>query len=716
MGRKKIRITRITDDRNRSVTYLKRKAGLMKKAHELAVLTGSEVAVIVFGQNGKLSEFCSSDMDHLLLRYTDHKGPVERRGPEHYQNDNDDDSNYDGGDYDEGDDDFDGSFGGGANGNAGGGQSGPSGDHFSYNGANGGASGEGNAADQASTSKSSTKRKAPRGKKMSDAHSISSGSSRRSSSPFNNASSSAAAGGPMIKIEEDSGVDRNTLKAAIIRNTLSKPRTDLDFIQQINGSNPRPVGMQHHHSFSTPDFNFVPPQAQMNNFGQPRMSMPNIPNGMLPQRPSTAGSGQMAQTPFAMTQQRQSPPRFAFNAPLDQSAAFAQQTQGQQQQFLSPSPVNFPSTTPPSPLGQPGMSSMPSATYGDLARGGSINQSGQSSLTVPGQSNMPGSHSHPVSPTSPSGLGPDGLMPLAHPILKQHPQFESYAQQWRTQQQRNSSVPMIHTAPSSPNFTANGQPLQLQIPGMSNIGNVGHSPISPLPSSAGFIKRSASFGVATADNNGRLMVMNEQQQQQHSAPAQQRGFLNPFGGSSPGTNPMASGVEDSNSLSTHSSLPPPPYAPMANRASPLPANGGGGGGSGLVDGLNGDEVSGANIQQPISNAAFNDLMGSILGDMGSSEDVTNDDDGTTTGDHTLTSSKQEDDVLRSLDSDHSLSTLVSSESFDVLMGNGGGNVDGFGRRSEIKSMHRHKSSIDKNADQTEDLILSTTIDATQDAT
>ncbi|PWN39910.1 PfSAH1, partial [Ceraceosorus guamensis] len=54
MGRKKIRIQRIDDDRNRSVTYLKRKAGLMKKAHELAVLTDSEVAVIVFSHNGKL--------------------------------------------------------------------------------------------------------------------------------------------------------------------------------------------------------------------------------------------------------------------------------------------------------------------------------------------------------------------------------------------------------------------------------------------------------------------------------------------------------------------------------------------------------------------------------------------------------------------------------------------------------------------------------------
>ncbi|PWN96668.1 SRF-like protein, partial [Tilletiopsis washingtonensis] len=56
MGRKKIKIQRIAEDRNRSVTYLKRKAGLMKKAHELAVLTDSDVAVIVFAKNGKLAE------------------------------------------------------------------------------------------------------------------------------------------------------------------------------------------------------------------------------------------------------------------------------------------------------------------------------------------------------------------------------------------------------------------------------------------------------------------------------------------------------------------------------------------------------------------------------------------------------------------------------------------------------------------------------------
>lgn len=71
MGRRKIVIAPITSERNRSVTYVKRKAGLFKKAHELAVLTDASIAVIVFGHNGKLSEFCSGDIDRLLLRYTE---------------------------------------------------------------------------------------------------------------------------------------------------------------------------------------------------------------------------------------------------------------------------------------------------------------------------------------------------------------------------------------------------------------------------------------------------------------------------------------------------------------------------------------------------------------------------------------------------------------------------------------------------------------------
>lgn len=61
----------LTEGRNRQVTYLKRKAGLFKKAYELATLTDSQVAVIVFGHNGKLSQFCSGDMDQVLLKYTE---------------------------------------------------------------------------------------------------------------------------------------------------------------------------------------------------------------------------------------------------------------------------------------------------------------------------------------------------------------------------------------------------------------------------------------------------------------------------------------------------------------------------------------------------------------------------------------------------------------------------------------------------------------------
>lgn len=56
MGRRKISIAPIADDRNRSVTFLKRKNGLFKKAYELGVLCSADVAVIVFSNAGKLFE------------------------------------------------------------------------------------------------------------------------------------------------------------------------------------------------------------------------------------------------------------------------------------------------------------------------------------------------------------------------------------------------------------------------------------------------------------------------------------------------------------------------------------------------------------------------------------------------------------------------------------------------------------------------------------
>ena len=54
VGRKKIRIERITDERNRQVTFTKRKNGLMKKAMELSVLCDCDIALVIFNSNNKL--------------------------------------------------------------------------------------------------------------------------------------------------------------------------------------------------------------------------------------------------------------------------------------------------------------------------------------------------------------------------------------------------------------------------------------------------------------------------------------------------------------------------------------------------------------------------------------------------------------------------------------------------------------------------------------
>ena len=70
MGRKKINIARISDERNRQVTFTKRKFGLMKKAYELSVLCDCEIAVIIFNSHNKLFQYASTDMDKVLLKYT----------------------------------------------------------------------------------------------------------------------------------------------------------------------------------------------------------------------------------------------------------------------------------------------------------------------------------------------------------------------------------------------------------------------------------------------------------------------------------------------------------------------------------------------------------------------------------------------------------------------------------------------------------------------
>ncbi|XP_069073797.1 myocyte-specific enhancer factor 2B [Pleurodeles waltl] len=79
MGRKKIQISRILDQRNRQVTFTKRKFGLMKKAYELSVLCDCEIALIIFNSTSRLFQYASTDMDKVLLKYTEYSEPHESR-------------------------------------------------------------------------------------------------------------------------------------------------------------------------------------------------------------------------------------------------------------------------------------------------------------------------------------------------------------------------------------------------------------------------------------------------------------------------------------------------------------------------------------------------------------------------------------------------------------------------------------------------------------
>lgn len=83
MGRRKIKIQPLKDDRNRTVTFVKRKAGLFKKAYELAVLCQVDLAVIIVGNNNKVYEFLLVDTKPLLECYHA-RVPHELKLPENY--------------------------------------------------------------------------------------------------------------------------------------------------------------------------------------------------------------------------------------------------------------------------------------------------------------------------------------------------------------------------------------------------------------------------------------------------------------------------------------------------------------------------------------------------------------------------------------------------------------------------------------------------------
>lgn len=51
----------------------------MKKAYELSVLCECEIVIIIFNSNNKLFQYASSNMDSILLKYTEYNEPHESK-------------------------------------------------------------------------------------------------------------------------------------------------------------------------------------------------------------------------------------------------------------------------------------------------------------------------------------------------------------------------------------------------------------------------------------------------------------------------------------------------------------------------------------------------------------------------------------------------------------------------------------------------------------
>ncbi|WFD05881.1 transcription factor of the MADS box [Malassezia vespertilionis] len=65
-GRRKIKIEFIDDDSRRHITFSKRKAGIMKKAYELATLTGTQILLLVVSQTGLVYTFTTPKLEAIV--------------------------------------------------------------------------------------------------------------------------------------------------------------------------------------------------------------------------------------------------------------------------------------------------------------------------------------------------------------------------------------------------------------------------------------------------------------------------------------------------------------------------------------------------------------------------------------------------------------------------------------------------------------------------
>ncbi|KAM7479082.1 hypothetical protein LguiA_027295 [Lonicera macranthoides] len=68
-GRKKIEMKKIEELNHRQVTFSKRRSGLFKKASELCILTGAEIAIIVNSPGKRVFAFGHPTVDSVVDRY-----------------------------------------------------------------------------------------------------------------------------------------------------------------------------------------------------------------------------------------------------------------------------------------------------------------------------------------------------------------------------------------------------------------------------------------------------------------------------------------------------------------------------------------------------------------------------------------------------------------------------------------------------------------------
>ncbi|KAK4257982.1 hypothetical protein QN277_007500 [Acacia crassicarpa] len=68
-GRRKIEIKKVEESSKRLVTFSKRKLGLFRKAAELSLLCESEIAAVVFSQQGKMFSSGYPNPDSVIQRY-----------------------------------------------------------------------------------------------------------------------------------------------------------------------------------------------------------------------------------------------------------------------------------------------------------------------------------------------------------------------------------------------------------------------------------------------------------------------------------------------------------------------------------------------------------------------------------------------------------------------------------------------------------------------